>query len=169
MWELLSEGVRPYEDVLFCYQLIFQLSNKQVIAYVLQGGTLHKPKGCPNQIFTLMSKCWEFNANKRPDFNEILDELIAIIQTFPQPKMVYSEADPNMKYSSSMVQSEEVQQEETLEKAERRRTTDLGYAERFTYDKSPSWSGNSMELPEKPRKNSNLDRSRSSSDYSSVE
>jgi hypothetical protein len=54
------------------------LGNKEVFEVVLKGQILGKPERCPERVYKLMKKCWSFDANLRPTFKQILQDLRAI-------------------------------------------------------------------------------------------
>ena len=67
LWEIVTYGEQPYKG----------LSNKQVVNFVVNGGTEKKPKEkCPENIFELMQKCWKFDPCERILFIEIIEALI---------------------------------------------------------------------------------------------
>ena len=67
--ELFSRGMIPY----------FDMTNKEAAAQVCQGYRLPKPKECPEEIYKLMMACWDAEPNKRPNFDEILSTLTALL------------------------------------------------------------------------------------------
>ena len=67
LWEIVTYGEKPHKG----------LSNKQVVKFVVKGGTEKKPKEkCPENIFELMQRCWKFNPKDRISFIEIIEALI---------------------------------------------------------------------------------------------
>jgi hypothetical protein len=61
LWEMFSFAEKPYGD----------LSNAEVIQYVLQGSILSQPQKCPDEIYELMKQCWKMDPNDRPDFSQV--------------------------------------------------------------------------------------------------
>ncbi|CAM4541047.1 unnamed protein product [Caretta caretta] len=65
MWEILSYGKQPF----------FWLENKDVIAVLEKGDRLPKPDLCPPILYTLMTRCWDYDPNDRPKFKELVCSL----------------------------------------------------------------------------------------------
>ncbi|XP_059679820.1 tyrosine-protein kinase Fes/Fps isoform X3 [Gavia stellata] len=68
LWEAFSLGAVPYTN----------LSNQQTREAVEQGVRLDPPKQCPEEVYRLMQRCWEYDPRKRPSFSTIHQDLIAI-------------------------------------------------------------------------------------------
>ncbi|NXT42342.1 FES kinase, partial [Pelecanoides urinatrix] len=68
LWEAFSLGAVPYTN----------LSNQQTREAVEQGVRLDPPEQCPEEVYRLMQRCWEYDPRKRPSFNTIHQDLIAI-------------------------------------------------------------------------------------------
>lgn len=66
LWECFSQGQTPK---------IFDVGDKELrkvtYYYLEKGGRLTKPSGCHDEVYDLMQKCWEWEADKRPPFNQI--------------------------------------------------------------------------------------------------
>ncbi|XP_050804704.1 protein-tyrosine kinase 2-beta isoform X2 [Gopherus flavomarginatus] len=65
MWEILSYGKQPF----------FWLENKDVIGVLEKGDRLPKPDLCPPVLYTLMTRCWDYDPNDRPKFKELVCSL----------------------------------------------------------------------------------------------
>ncbi|XP_053934193.1 tyrosine-protein kinase Fes/Fps isoform X3 [Cuculus canorus] len=68
LWEAFSLGAVPYTN----------LSNQQTREAVEQGVRLDPPEQCPDEVYRLMQRCWEYDPRKRPSFSTIHQDLIAI-------------------------------------------------------------------------------------------
>ncbi|NXG84116.1 FES kinase, partial [Stercorarius parasiticus] len=68
LWEAFSLGAVPYAN----------LSNQQMREAVEQGMRLDPPEQCPEEVYWLMQRCWEYDPRKRPSFSAIHQDLIAI-------------------------------------------------------------------------------------------
>uniref|UniRef100_A0A8C5TX47 Tyrosine-protein kinase n=1 Tax=Malurus cyaneus samueli TaxID=2593467 RepID=A0A8C5TX47_9PASS len=68
LWEAFSLGAVPYTN----------LSNQQTREAVEQGMRLDPPEQCPEEVYQLMQRCWEYEPHKRPSFSTIHQDLIAI-------------------------------------------------------------------------------------------
>ncbi|XP_012879696.1 PREDICTED: protein-tyrosine kinase 2-beta isoform X2 [Dipodomys ordii] len=70
MWEILSFGKQPF----------FWLENKDVIGVLEKGDRLPKPELCPPVLYTLMTRCWDYDPSDRPRFTELVCSLSDIHQ-----------------------------------------------------------------------------------------
>ncbi|XP_041321006.1 tyrosine-protein kinase Fes/Fps isoform X2 [Pyrgilauda ruficollis] len=68
LWEAFSLGAIPYAN----------LSNQQTREAVEHGMRLDPPEQCPEEVYQLMQRCWEYDPHKRPSFSTIHQDLIAI-------------------------------------------------------------------------------------------
>uniref|UniRef100_A0A8B9V5A4 non-specific protein-tyrosine kinase n=1 Tax=Anas zonorhyncha TaxID=75864 RepID=A0A8B9V5A4_9AVES len=62
MWEILSYGRQPF----------FWLENKDVIGVLERGDRLPKPDLCPPVLYTLMTRCWDYDPSERPKFKDLV-------------------------------------------------------------------------------------------------
>ncbi|XP_055329599.1 vascular endothelial growth factor receptor 1-like [Paramacrobiotus metropolitanus] len=65
MWEIFSYGEIPYHDT------IKNLSYEDITAALRKGLRLKIPSKCPEEMFEIMSGCWEYEAEKRPSFSAL--------------------------------------------------------------------------------------------------
>ena len=66
VWELMSLARAPYSDI----------ESADIDKYLSDGYRLVKPPGCPDELFTLISKSiWQYSPDNRPDSPFILQEL----------------------------------------------------------------------------------------------
>ncbi|KAJ9583818.1 hypothetical protein L9F63_021821, partial [Diploptera punctata] len=68
IWEIMTLGQQPYPA----------MTNLEVLHYVRNGGRLGQPNNCPEELYQLMLKCWNYNPEIRPTFKyclEVLEEL----------------------------------------------------------------------------------------------
>ncbi|XP_043918281.1 protein-tyrosine kinase 2-beta isoform X2 [Protopterus annectens] len=70
MWEIMSFGKQPF----------FWLENKDVIGIIEKGDRLPKPENCVPILYTLMTRCWNYDPNERPKFTELVCNLSDIYQ-----------------------------------------------------------------------------------------
>lgn len=66
LWEMVTLASQPYQG----------LSNEQVLKYVIDGGVMERPDGCPDRLYALMESCWQNIARRRPTFIEIIENLL---------------------------------------------------------------------------------------------
>eukprot|EP00039_Didymoeca_costata_P021523 m.344775 g.344775 ORF g.344775 m.344775 type:complete len:347 (-) comp25091_c0_seq1:92-1132(-) len=62
LWEVMSYGDHPYEDVEDCEQLQQKLK---------EGFRLDKPKECLEGLYTIMLNCWHYRPGERPSFKDL--------------------------------------------------------------------------------------------------
>ncbi|XP_056428014.1 tyrosine-protein kinase Fes/Fps isoform X3 [Hyla sarda] len=68
LWEAFSLGAVPYTA----------MTNQQTREFIEHGSRLPAPEMCPDDIFKLMLRCWEYDPRKRPNFGTVHQELISI-------------------------------------------------------------------------------------------
>ncbi|XP_023442013.1 tyrosine-protein kinase Fer isoform X2 [Dasypus novemcinctus] len=68
LWETFSLGVCPYPG----------MTNQQAREQVERGYRMSAPQHCPEDIFKIMQKCWDYKPENRPKFGELQKELTAI-------------------------------------------------------------------------------------------
>ena len=75
-------GVTMWEIFTFCqHQPYEELDDQEVIQDAVRGTSrqlLPKPEGCPQDIYELMLRCWEYSADERANFEEIFSTLAAL-------------------------------------------------------------------------------------------
>ena len=64
MWELLTYGGKPYENV----------RAQDVCDLLVKGERLPQPPICTIEIYMIMIKCWMLDSDSRPTFKELADE-----------------------------------------------------------------------------------------------
>lgn len=62
LWEIFTLGMVPYVGV----------SNDAVYSKISSGYRLDLPSNCPNEVCSVMLKCWESDPEQRPSFNKVL-------------------------------------------------------------------------------------------------
>ncbi|KAF7486309.1 Hypothetical predicted protein [Marmota monax] len=85
MWEILSFGKQPF----------FWLENKDVIGVLEKGDRLPKPDLCPPVLYTLMTRCWDYDPSDQPHFMELVCSLSDIYQ---MEKDIAIEQERNARY-----------------------------------------------------------------------
>ncbi|KAM4810274.1 tyrosine-protein kinase Fer isoform 2-T2 [Rhinophrynus dorsalis] len=68
LWETFSLGVCPYPG----------MTNQQAREQVEKGYRMSAPQKCPEEVFKIMQKCWEYKPENRPKFSEMQKELSSI-------------------------------------------------------------------------------------------
>jgi len=64
-WEVFSRGADPYS----------RLELDDISSFVVGGGRLEKPLGCPHDLYALMKSCWVQAPNARPSFASLCDKI----------------------------------------------------------------------------------------------
>ncbi|KAM9622241.1 protein-tyrosine kinase 2-beta isoform 2-T3 [Trichechus inunguis] len=90
MWEILSFGKQPF----------FWLENKDVIGVLEKGDRLPKPDLCPPVLYTLMTRCWDYDPSDRPRFTELVCSLSDIYQ---MEKDIAMEQERNTRYRAPKI------------------------------------------------------------------
>lgn len=87
-----SFGVVLYE-ILTLAEIPYQgLSNEEVLNYVLRKGLLNVPRTCPENILSIIEKCFKWRPSERPTFMEIVAELEPFLgQDFCEKSFYHSE------------------------------------------------------------------------------
>ncbi|XP_048875792.1 tyrosine-protein kinase Fer isoform X2 [Brienomyrus brachyistius] len=68
LWETFSLGVCPYPG----------MTNQQAREQVEKGYRMSCPQKCPEEVYKIMQRCWEYKPENRPKFADIQKELAAI-------------------------------------------------------------------------------------------
>ncbi|XP_052223457.1 uncharacterized protein LOC127839217 isoform X2 [Dreissena polymorpha] len=65
LWEIFSLGQTPYGKI----------QSRDVPTRIKKGLRLEKPEQCDDTWYAVMTRCWSYEANRRPSFEEIREEL----------------------------------------------------------------------------------------------
>ncbi|CAN9504653.1 unnamed protein product [Ophioblennius macclurei] len=68
LWETFSLGVCPYPG----------MTNQQAREQVEKGFRMSCPQRCPDDVYKVMQRCWQYNPEERPKFSELQRDLAAI-------------------------------------------------------------------------------------------
>ncbi|KAK3101270.1 hypothetical protein FSP39_002266 [Pinctada imbricata] len=74
LWELMTRGVNPYPEV----------DNWDVLRFIKKNRRMPQPPFCPDHLYTVMKKCWEFAPGDRPSFSELVHEITDMITILEQ-------------------------------------------------------------------------------------
>lgn len=69
MWEIFSKGDTPYAG----------MSNSRAREQIDSGYRMPAPENTPPEIYRLMVKCWSYEPESRPHFDEIFNAVDAIM------------------------------------------------------------------------------------------
>uniref|UniRef100_A0AAR2IZN4 non-specific protein-tyrosine kinase n=1 Tax=Pygocentrus nattereri TaxID=42514 RepID=A0AAR2IZN4_PYGNA len=70
LWETFSRGITPYTS----------MNNQQTRDEVERGYRMPAPTGCPDEIYALMCRCWQYDPRHRPSFQKIRSSFTVIQQ-----------------------------------------------------------------------------------------
>ncbi|XP_008324407.1 tyrosine-protein kinase Fer [Cynoglossus semilaevis] len=68
LWETFSLGVCPYPG----------MTNQQAREQVEKGYRMTCPQRCPEEVYKVMQRCWQYNPEERPKFSDLQRDLSAI-------------------------------------------------------------------------------------------
>lgn len=68
LWETFSLGVCPYPG----------MTNQQAREQVEKGYRMSCPQRCPDDVYKVMQRCWQYNPEERPKFSSLQRDLAAI-------------------------------------------------------------------------------------------
>ncbi|XP_070845227.1 tyrosine-protein kinase Fer isoform X1 [Chaetodon trifascialis] len=68
LWETFSLGICPYPG----------MTNQQAREQVEKGYRMACPQRCPDDVYKVMQRCWQYNPEDRPKFSELQRDLAAI-------------------------------------------------------------------------------------------
>ncbi|XP_015113132.1 tyrosine-protein kinase Fer isoform X2 [Diachasma alloeum] len=71
MWEIFSKGGNPYSG----------MSNSQAREKIDAGYRLPAPDNTPDEVYKLMLRCWDYEPDKRPHFEQIYNIINALCQS----------------------------------------------------------------------------------------
>ncbi|XP_063987562.1 tyrosine-protein kinase Fer isoform X2 [Diachasmimorpha longicaudata] len=71
MWEIFSKGGNPYSG----------MSNSQAREKIDAGYRLPAPDNTPEEVYNLMLRCWEYEPDKRPHFEQIYNIINGLCQS----------------------------------------------------------------------------------------
>eukprot|EP00056_Hartaetosiga_gracilis_P011121 m.166535 g.166535 ORF g.166535 m.166535 type:complete len:2195 (+) comp13451_c0_seq2:195-6779(+) len=69
MYEIWTNASVPYKG----------WNHQKVWTAVTSGATLQKPVDCPNEVFEVMSSCWEFTPQMRPRFKQLQETITELL------------------------------------------------------------------------------------------
>ncbi|KAI8773425.1 tyrosine-protein kinase SYK [Biomphalaria glabrata] len=72
MWEIMSNGSRPYD----------RKKPQQILHFIESGNRLNKPRNCDDRIYEIMLQCWEFSKEDRPHFQLLKISLEELYREF---------------------------------------------------------------------------------------
>eukprot|EP01114_Cavostelium_apophysatum_P012946 TRINITY_DN3026_c0_g1_i3.p1 TRINITY_DN3026_c0_g1~~TRINITY_DN3026_c0_g1_i3.p1 ORF type:complete len:825 (-),score=196.16 TRINITY_DN3026_c0_g1_i3:49-2523(-) len=75
LWELFEFGTEPY----------LGMSGGESVAYILSGGRPARPEICTDELFALMSDCWQDDPKSRPSTEEVYTRMSAACDSLLNP------------------------------------------------------------------------------------
>ncbi len=68
LWEMVTLAELPYQGY----------SNEQVVDRVKKGHIMPSPPGCPDDLYGIMTDCWQKRESRRPSFLDLCERLLPI-------------------------------------------------------------------------------------------
>ncbi|XP_029987213.1 tyrosine-protein kinase ZAP-70 [Sphaeramia orbicularis] len=65
MWEAFSYGGKPYK----------KMKGPEVIRWIESGNRMERPAACPERVYAVMTECWTFKHEDRPDFKKVEESM----------------------------------------------------------------------------------------------
>uniref|UniRef100_H3BWY8 Tyrosine-protein kinase n=1 Tax=Tetraodon nigroviridis TaxID=99883 RepID=H3BWY8_TETNG len=72
LWETFSLGMCPYPG----------MTNQQAREQVEKGYRMACPQRCPDDVYKVMQRCWQYNPEDRPKFSELQRDLAAVKKNY---------------------------------------------------------------------------------------
>uniref|UniRef100_A0A1B6KAQ3 Tyrosine-protein kinase receptor n=1 Tax=Graphocephala atropunctata TaxID=36148 RepID=A0A1B6KAQ3_9HEMI len=66
LWEMATLASQPYQG----------LSNDQTLKFVIEKHVMIPPDNCPENLYWLMKRCWQYKPSMRPTFLDLVTELL---------------------------------------------------------------------------------------------
>ena len=66
LWEILSYGSKPFQGI----------KNADVIKLIEDRQRLGIPDGCPDELYSIMLNCWEYDSALRPSFSQLKEKIL---------------------------------------------------------------------------------------------
>ncbi|CRL05353.1 CLUMA_CG018196, isoform B [Clunio marinus] len=92
LWEIYSKGQSPYGD----------LSGSEVNELIEKGQRLAKPEQCPDDIYKIMTDCWQYRDRMRPNFQFLARFFINSLSTPENINEEVNENEENEKHSNTV-------------------------------------------------------------------
>lgn len=73
LWEMATWASQPYQG----------MANGQVLHFVKNGGVMEKPEPCPEKLYDLMRRCWQYKQSNRPTFLQLVEMLLPEVGLIP--------------------------------------------------------------------------------------
>ena len=83
MWEIFSYGKTPYPG----------MTNGETLQQITKGYRLPPPDNCPENIYDIMSSCWQKDPAARPRFKELYQRISACLPKKAEDPIPLTKAD----------------------------------------------------------------------------
>ena len=77
VWELLTRGRKPYEDM-----PNWNIMN--MLIFLNSGTRLQRPSHCSQYLYEIMLHCWNYDPEHRPTIDELVEEMKNVMATLEQ-------------------------------------------------------------------------------------
>lgn len=85
VWEILMFGEKPFTGV----------KNSDVIHRIENGERLRLPPNCPPRLYSLQCQCWSFQPSRRPNFSQVKQSLVEILEDERPARTFFPKVEPN--------------------------------------------------------------------------
>ncbi|XP_041863312.1 tyrosine-protein kinase ZAP-70 [Melanotaenia boesemani] len=87
MWEAFSYGGKPYK----------KMKGTEVGRFIESGSRMERPAACPERMYTVMTECWTYKQEDRPDFKKVEESMRSYhysISSKAKPEEAEAAAEP---------------------------------------------------------------------------
>ncbi|XP_051550183.1 activated CDC42 kinase 1-like isoform X2 [Myxocyprinus asiaticus] len=95
-----SFGVTLWEMFTYCEEPWMRLSGRQILYRVERGERLVRPPDCPQELYSVMRKCWAYNSTDRPTFSQLTTMVaeaqpmeVRAVKDFTEPRKLSLQAN----------------------------------------------------------------------------
>ncbi|XP_051962562.1 non-receptor tyrosine-protein kinase TNK1 isoform X2 [Xyrauchen texanus] len=93
-------GVTLWEMFTYCKEPWLGLSGRQILYHVERGERLGRPPDCPQELYSVMRKCWAYNSTDRPTFSQLTTMVaeaqpmeVCAVKDFTEPRKLSLQAN----------------------------------------------------------------------------
>lgn len=83
MWEIMSVGKKPYAN----------LTNSLIMSKLESGQHLEQPDSCPDVVYGIMEKCWQYDPKSRPCFADLTFDLRSALNCIKRSELAKRGSD----------------------------------------------------------------------------
>ncbi len=95
VWEIFSYGMKPFDGI----------KNVDVIKLIEDKQRLNKPTSCPDELYMVLLKCWEYDGSTRPTFQDLKEAILSVYSIYKEKKLTQSSSNGSSFLSNSSLNS----------------------------------------------------------------